>query len=147
MNYNVSKNNFWVKKLTINEWTIQNAFTCIGNFKDIPSAKDYVLASFDVSYLIHKCPTRWNLISYYGFSFRYKQEIQGLNKVSFEKLLAIATTDILSYFSGKLYKEIEGVAMGSPLGPTLACIFMCYFDMFWLKECLTSFKFCHYFVM
>ena len=30
--------------------------------------------------------------------------------------------------------------MGSPLGPTLANVFICHFDKVWLENCLTQFK-------
>ena len=30
--------------------------------------------------------------------------------------------------------------MGSPLGPTLANVFMCYFDNIWLENCPAYFK-------
>ena len=36
-------------------------------------------------------------------------------------------------FNNKFYKQIDGVAMGSPLGPGLANIFMCIFENKWLK--------------
>lgn len=35
--------------------------------------------------------------------------------------------------------------MGSPLGPTLANIFMCHYEKIWLQDCPTSFKPCKYF--
>ena len=35
-------------------------------------------------------------------------------------------------FDGKFYDQIDGVAMGSPLGPVLANIFMCHFEENWL---------------
>ena len=41
------------------------------------------------------------------------------------ELLTIATTDKLFQFNGELYKQSEGVAMGSPLGPLMANTFMC----------------------
>ena len=31
-------------------------------------------------------------------------------------------------FDGKFYKQCDDVAMGSPLEPTLANIFMCHFE-------------------
>ena len=37
-------------------------------------------------------------------------------------------------------KKIDGVAMGSPLGPALANIFMCNFENKWLKDCPHSLK-------
>ena len=31
-------------------------------------------------------------------------------------------------FGNSLYRQIDGVAMGSPLGPTLANAFSCYYE-------------------
>ena len=33
---------------------------------------------------------------------------------------------------GTLYKQIDGLAVGSPLGPTLANIFLCHYEKIWL---------------
>ena len=41
-----------------------------------------------------------------------------------KKLLIKATTEVEFSFNGQLYRQIDGVAMGSPLGPILANIFM-----------------------
>jgi len=38
-------------------------------------------------------------------------------------------------FDGQYYDQIDGVAMGSPLGPVLANIFMCHFEEKWLINC------------
>ena len=43
-------------------------------------------------------------------------------------------------FNNKFYKQIDGVAMGSPLGPALGNIFMCNFENKWLKDCPHSLK-------
>ena len=43
-------------------------------------------------------------------------------------------------FNNKFYKQIDGVAMGSLLGPALANIFMCNFENKWLKDCPHSLK-------
>ena len=41
-------------------------------------------------------------------------------------LLEIATTNQLFQFNGELYEQTDGVAIGSPLGPLLANVFMCH---------------------
>ena len=41
------------------------------------------------------------------------------------QLLEVATKNQLFQFDGKLYEQIDGVAMGSPLGPLMANAFLC----------------------
>ena len=43
-------------------------------------------------------------------------------------------------FDGKFYEQCDDVAMGSPLGPTLANVFMCHFENIWLENCPSHFK-------
>ena len=58
----------------------------------------------------------------------------------FRNLLTVATKEWFFMFNNKFYKQIDGVAMGSPLGPALANIFMCNFENKWLKDCPHSLK-------
>ena len=37
-------------------------------------------------------------------------------------------------FNNKYYKQVDGVAMGSPLVPALANIFICSFESKWLRD-------------
>ena len=55
-------------------------------------------------------------------------------------MLEIATTESFFIFDNKLYKQIDGVAMGLPLGPTLVNIFLCHYEKAWLNECPSQFK-------
>ena len=54
--------------------------------------------------------------------------IEGLNKSEFKELLSLATKESYLIFNEILYKQIDGVAMGSPLGPTLANAFLCFYE-------------------
>ena len=51
-------------------------------------------------------------------------------------------------FNNKFYKQIDSVAIESPLGPGLANIFMCSFKNKWLKDCPHGLKsvFCRWYV-
>ena len=43
-------------------------------------------------------------------------------------------------FDNSLYRKIDGVAMGSPLGPTIANAFLCYYEKEWLDSCPVQFN-------
>ena len=60
----------------------------------------------------------------------------GLSKIEFKELLSLATKNSYFIFNRQLYKQVDGVAMGSPLGPTLANAFLVHFE----KNCPSDFK-------
>ena len=43
-------------------------------------------------------------------------------------------------FDGKIYKQTDGVAVGSLLGPSLANAFLCFHEQIWLNDCPENFK-------
>ena len=63
-----------------------------------------------------------------------------MNKSEFKELLSLATKESYFIFNELLYKQIDGVAIGSPLGPTLANAFLCFHEKKWLEQCPEEFK-------
>ena len=55
-------------------------------------------------------------------------------------MLSLPLKESIILFDNKYYSQIDGVAMSSPLGPTLANIFLCYHESNWLKDCPKDFK-------
>ena len=52
-------------------------------------------------------------------------KVNNINRIGFEKFLRAALQYNFFSFEGKVYTQIDRVAMGSPLSPTLIkCIFM-----------------------
>ena len=43
-------------------------------------------------------------------------------------------------FDGKFYEQCDAAVMGSPVGRTLANVFMCHFENIWLENCPSHFK-------
>ena len=43
-----------------------------------------------------------------------------------------------------MYKQIDGRAMGSPLKPTPANSFLCFYEKKWLEQCPDEFKSAYY---
>ena len=57
--------------------------------------------------------------------FSNDAKVNNINRIDFEKPLRAALQNNFFNVEGKIYKQIDGVAMGSPLGPTLANAFLC----------------------
>ena len=51
----------------------------------------------------------------------------------------MCTAGTVFYYNGKYYRQIDGVAMGSPLGPDMANSFLSHHEIDWLDECPLSF--------
>ena len=55
-------------------------------------------------------------------------------KTSFKCLLKLTTKESYTLSDGELYQQVDGVAMDSPLRPTLANIFLCQHKDVWLRD-------------
>ena len=89
---------------------------------------DNYMVSFDVKSLFTNIPLTEtiNIIT----EVIYKQGAKytpNFPKVIFKKLLLFATDGMFMY-NNKLYKQVDGVAMGSPLGSSLANFFLGYYE-------------------
>ena len=69
------------------------------------------------------------------FLFNDTPNIDGFTIIDFHELLTITMPESLVLFNSECYKQIDGVAMGSPLGPTFGNIFLSYHEQIWLKNC------------
>ena len=67
-------------------------------------------------------------------------KLKGLRKNEFKRLLELATKESLILFDSHYYRQIDGVAMGSPLGPILANILLSHYEQIWLDNCPLQFK-------
>ena len=72
--------------------------------------------------------------------FKSEMTVSGLNKKEMFEMLSLTLKESIILFDNKYYSQIDRVAMGSPLGPTLANIFLCYHESNWLKDYRKDFK-------
>ena len=56
-----------------------------------------------------------------------------LSKADLTRLFTIATAETRFVFNRKVYDQIDGVAMGSPIAPVLANLFLGHYEKLWLN--------------
>ena len=85
----------------------------------------------DVDSLFTNIPLEETIENCTNELFKESETVEGLSKTEFKELLSLATKDSHFIFDGTLYKQIDDVAMGSPLGPTLANTFLVLNVVLW----------------
>ena len=98
------------------------------------------MASLDVESLFTNIPLEETINIPCDSLFSNESKINNFNRNDFEKLFRIALQNNFFNFDGKIYKQTDGVAMGSPLGPSLANAFLCFHEQIWLNDCPEDFK-------
>ena len=98
------------------------------------------MASLDVDYLFTNVALNKPIEICVKKLFKSIRTVSGLNKQQVLEMLLLTTKENIILFDQKYYSQTDGVAMGSPIGPTLTNIFQCYHKTTWLKICPKSFK-------
>ena len=112
--------------MRFSDHTIKDSFTFANFIRTTPAENTYMV-SFDVQSLFTNVPLK-ETIDICAETLYHKDNNLALQKSSFIKLMNLATSEIEFSFSGEMYRQTDGVAMGSPLGPTLANILMGYLE-------------------
>ena len=86
------------------------------------------MGSLDVDSLFTNIPLEETINICTELIYDQNDTTEDLNKSEFKELLSLATKESYFVFNEVLYKEIGGVAMGSPLGLTLANAFLCFYE-------------------
>ena len=72
--------------------------------------------------------------------FENTDTVEGFTMSELQQLICLATKKSYFIFNGLLYKQIDGVAMGSPLGLCPANPFLSYHEKNWLDNSPQGFK-------
>ena len=128
-----------LNNLAKNEYTLLNSTQFIPEI--LQQNSKYFMVSYDVCSLFTNVPLAETIDIIIKELFPNPScSFQGFNCASFKNLLELAVMDCHFLFNKKVYKQVDGMAMGSPLGPTFANIFMCYLEKKILDQCPSSFK-------
>ena len=137
--YNLAK--FFVpalKDFTVNEYTVRVSFSFCKEIKDQDST--LFMGSFDIQSLFTNIPLDETINICVDRAFQNKKKVKGLLKRHFKQLLALVVKSSCFVFNDTYYQQLDGVAMGSPLGPIFANLFLVYYEHNWLKNCPLQFK-------
>ena len=127
-----------LSELTKNKYVSKDSFEFANNVRE--QNPDLFMASFDIDPLFTNLPLEETIDICVTKLFGRKKKYQGFSKDLFRQLLCFAIKDTFFVFNGTCYEQRDGVAMGSPLGPTLANIFLFYWGETWIKKCPAQFK-------
>ena len=137
--YNIAK--FFVpilKQFTINEYTVKDSFSFCKEIID--QNPNLYMASFDVQSLFTNIPLDETINICVDMIYNKRKKVKGMLKRHFRQLLTVSVKSSCFLFNDVYYKQIDGVAMGSPLGPTLANLFLVYHEDKWLDNCPLQFR-------
>ena len=90
------------------------------------------MVSFDVESLFTNLPLEESINLAVDYIIKENSNIK-LTATELKQLFTIATSETHFLFNGAYYDQIDGVAMGSPLAPILANLFMGHFENIWLR--------------
>ena len=100
---------------------------------------DYFMASLDIESLFTSIPLNEVIDICIDDLFCDTNTIQNLDRNDMRELLNLTAYESFFIFDQVMYRQIDGVAMGSPLGPILTNAFLCHFEKQWLSECPPDF--------
>ena len=124
--------------LATNEFAVKRSFDLAEEVVNYDH--NLYVASLDVELLFTNIPLEETIKNCVNDLFSNNFYSGKLSIKDLYELLKLSTTESSFSFDNKVYKQIGGVAMDSPLGPTLANAFLCHFEKIWLNECPSQFK-------
>ena len=127
----------FLQPITTNLFTVKNSFEFAEEV--VQQNQEFYMASLDVESLFTNIPLEETVDICCDSLFEKENKIKNFNRQNFENLLRTALQNNYFNFNGKIYNQIDGVAMGSPLGPSLANAFLCFHEQVWLNHCPQDF--------
>ena len=110
----------------------KDSFSFCEEIKKVRASNKF-LVSYDVCSLFTSIPLTETIDIAVDLLFEKNTGFK-ISKADLKKLFQFATSGTHFMFEGKFYDQIDGVAMGSPLGPVLVNLFMGYHEQKWLQS-------------
>ena len=119
----------------MNEFTFKESFSSAKEIVEQDSSFYMTISNVDT--LFTKIPLEETIYICIESIYNQSYIVEGLKKSEFKEL---ATNESYFIFNEFFNKQLDCVAMGSPLGPTLANTFLFFDEKKWLQQCPEEFK-------
>ena len=103
-----------LKSLTSNDHTVKDSFAFAE--KIVEQDSEFFMVSLDIDSLFTNISLEETIDICTNTIFENMEKVEGLSNIEFKELLSLATKEPYFVFNGQLYKQVDGVPMGSPLG-------------------------------
>ena len=139
--YNLAKYlNQYITPIIPTEYSVQNNADLLDKLASYKFSSDSKLISFDVVSLFTNVPLKEVIDLACDKVYSSNNTKPPYSKDTFKKLLQFATGGIFS-FNNILYRQSDGLSMGSPLAPTLSNLFMGHLEQTFLQNDKLNLKF------
>ena len=136
-NYNLAKFLTDMLDLVIQtEYCAKDSFSFCKEVQEVSSSNKFMI-SYDVCSLFTSIPLKETIDIAVNLIFDKYPDLK-ITRQELKKLFEFATSGTHFLFDGSYYDQIDGVMLGSPLGPVLANLFMGFHEKRWLDQ----FQFC-----
>ena len=92
----------------------------------LPCVDSQFIVSFDITSLFTNVPL--NKVIFICADFLYRSPLTSFSEIIFVELIELATKSVAFSFNDTMYRQVDGISMGSPLGPILANIFVGFYE-------------------
>ena len=113
-------------------FVVRDTFSFVSEITNLRTSNKFMV-SFDVESLFTNIPLLESIELAVDYILSGNPNIK-LSKDSLKELFLVATAQTHFLFRGKYYDQTDGVAMGSPLAPVLANLFMGHHERIWLQQ-------------
>ena len=117
-----------------NEHSCTDTFTFLQELKQA-NITDKFITSFDVVSLFTHIPLK-EMVDLAVNKILTEKTYLKMYKKELEEFYFFATSKTNFLFNGRVYDQIDGIAMGSPLSPIFANLFMRHHEKDWLDGCV-----------
>ena len=112
---------------------VKDTFQFIDILREQPVPSSSYMCSFDVVSLFTNVPVMETIdicanALYHDKEYSKQFDSPWMSETAFRRLMQMMTTDVEFSFDDTMYRQIDGVAMGSPLGPVLANVFVGFYE-------------------